>query len=235
MIIFVKTLTGKTITLNVTASDTIETVKYALKKETAILPELQKLIFSGKLLENTKTLTDYNIQNEQTIHLVCRLSKAEIYQSYEDPNMDSIKEIKMQRQDFVDLLLSSLNTLNKSICDILYDYSECISGDKNFDNKWTKLHQVKKNDIQTAEKLLKQEGYYIDQWSDIGFKTPLYLAVEWNLVEMVEFFLLNGARRRIRSMVKDLKENSNENDKQKQEILQLLLPYIDQDPLIREV
>lgn len=235
MIIFVKTLTGQTITLDMIESDTIEAVKYALKKETAIPPEMQKLIFSGKQLENYKTLTDYNVQNEQTLYLVCNLSQHEIYQSYEDPNMDIIKDIKMNREDFSKLILSIVNQCNNSICGVLFEYTECISGDKNFDNKWTKLHQVKKNDIETAEKLLKQEKYYIDQWNDSGFKTPLYLAVQWNLVEMVEFLVLNGARRRIRSMVKELKDNTNNNDKQKQEILQLLVPYIDQDPVIREV
>ena len=188
-VIFIKTPTGKTIRLEVLASDTIEVVKVKIQSIEGILPDHQQLIFVDEQLQDNKTLSEYNIQNESTLHLILRLrdgmqiciktvsDKTITIKGERSDTIETVK-VKIQDEDSVPPDRQRLNSASNQLED-----SQTLS-DYNIQKKFT-LYLVwpLRHGMSIFIKALTGKTITVEMWRNEMFRNDAFT------VEVVDFLI----------------------------------------------
>ena len=233
--------------------NTIKTIKIKVQEELGIPAPRLRLTFKHKLLNDNKKLCELDTNNnDPKFELGChlQLGGAPIYESPSEVDArenklkkNFLSKIQIKKNEFETLISNSIQStysieLSINIIDVIYEYANVIGSSRNVKEQWNDLHKyAKQGNIVKCEELLKN-GYYIDQWTSVSSNTPLIWAIYSNSIDIVEFFIINGARRNIKRCYKEL--NSDLCVKQihdldanvKNEIIQMLEPILDQDPCV---
>ena len=206
----------------------------------------------------SKCISDYKIYANCTIILCCKLSTAPSIKKcsgsdVKENEIDSLSSIQISYNEFLDICddtmiydlskqkkqkrKSILNQTPIEILSIIYSFARVVGGKKpkikDEIKKWNDVHAAAyQGDINKCDELL-QNGYYIDQWTDTKYGTPataLTISVLRGYVDLTEFLLINGARRRIRFLMEELEKQTSEcsqylGNEKRLIMLELLRPY----------